>query len=220
MITAAATACGRAIGHYGRFIATAHLPEYSWAEAPDEAPCIWIGWHEFNLITIAAHRAVMKRPVAALVLSGLPGQAMKGWLEASDVLPIPLRTDRETGTALRAMRRALRDGFDILIAVDGPDGPRRQVKPGALRLAAVSGAAIHPVGVAAKPALRLPRWDHHSIPLPGAYIRIAVGEILRLPDNPKNLDFAADVAVTLNRLTDEAKSALRLSGVGTLKEVT
>lgn len=220
MIASVATACGRAIGRYGRLITSARHPEYSLADALDDDPCIWIGWHEFNLITIAAHRAVMKRPVAALALSGLSGQAMRGWLEASDVLAIPLRTKRETGTALRAMRRALRDGYDILIAVDGPSGPRRQVKPGALWLAAVSGAPIRPVAAAARPALRLPRWDRHAVPLPGASIRLAAGEILRLPDNPKNADFAAEVGITLNRLTDEAGSALRSPDVGTLEEVT
>lgn len=220
MIAAAATAWGRAIGRYGRLIVTAKTSEFIWEAPLEKEPCIWIGWHEYNLITIAAHRAVIKRPVAALALSGLSGQAMRGWLKASDVLPIPLRNDREIGTALRAMRHALRDGFDILIAVDGPSGPRRQVKPGALWLAAVSGAIIRPVGAAARPALRLPRWDRHAIPLPGAQIRAIASEALHIPRNPKNPGFAADVAVALNRLTNEAGAALSVPDVGTLKEVT
>src|SRR5439155_5512878 len=59
---------------------------------------------------------------------------------------------REAGRALVA---AVRRGRDIAVVPDGPRGPRGQLQPGVVTLAALTGAPIVPLAVAARPALRL-----------------------------------------------------------------
>jgi len=67
------------------------------------------------------------------------------------------------------MEAALASGKDVLIAVDGPTGPRHGIAPGALWLARATDVEIRPAGCWASPALRLPRWDRLMVPLPRAH---------------------------------------------------
>jgi lysophospholipid acyltransferase (LPLAT)-like uncharacterized protein len=76
--------------------------------------------------------------------------------------------------ALKHVARALREGRRVVIAVDGPRGPARRVRPGALWLARLSGCPIVPAATAARPAVLVPRWDRHVVPLPGARVAFAV----------------------------------------------
>lgn len=83
--------------------------------------------------------------------------------------------------ALRHMCRVLKKGHTVGIAVDGPRGPRRALRPGALWLARLSGKPVVPMGVAAAPAIHLPRWDRHLLPLPGAGFTVVYGAPIVIP---------------------------------------
>ena len=87
------------------------------------------------------------------------------------------------------MEAALGDGRDVLIAVDGPSGPRHKVSPGAMWLSRAKDVQIRPFGASASPAFRLPRWDHLIVPLPHAHICAVLGEpLLAEQDIPETLD--------------------------------
>jgi lysophospholipid acyltransferase (LPLAT)-like uncharacterized protein len=61
------------------------------------------------------------------------------------------------------------------------------------------------VGVAVKPAWRLPRWDRLLIPLPGATAAFALGEpiLVKAPD-PLEGKLLRRVAGEMNALTERA----------------
>lgn len=83
--------------------------------------------------------------------------------------------------AVRALAAALDRGEDIAVVPDGPRGPHEVFKPGAIALAALTGARIVPVAVAAHPARRLPSWDEFLIPLPFARCAAVFGEAVEVP---------------------------------------
>lgn len=86
-------------------------------------------------------------------------------------------------TSIELMKRSLADGASAVIAVDGPVGPRHEVKEGAIRLASELGHAIIPVSAAARRVLELKlRWDHLVIPLPFTRIDLVAGPALRVPE--------------------------------------
>jgi lysophospholipid acyltransferase (LPLAT)-like uncharacterized protein len=66
---------------------------------------------------------------------------------------------------------------------DGPRGPARVAKPGAVAAAQRSGAAIMPVGIGASPAWRAPSWDRFLVPSPFAKVRMVYGEPFGVPAN-------------------------------------
>lgn len=208
MMHAITRSWGHAVGTYARKVVSDRAVERILDAPLPKEPTIWIGWHEANLVTIALHRLVLQRPVVAFVPGGLKGAAVLGWLDALDVGAVPIGGGVSAGAALQAMRRALRTGHDVMIAADGPDGPRRAAKPGALWLARALGRPVAPVGCAAWPALRLPRWDRHIVPLPAARIPAIFGEPIDMSIDPRSPEAARLVANTLDTLMQRASDRL------------
>jgi lysophospholipid acyltransferase (LPLAT)-like uncharacterized protein len=82
-----------------------------------------------------------------------------------------IRSIRGTAThggaqALVKLIRALKDGWDLGMAVDGPRGPREEVKPGLVVAARKTGAWLVPVCVAYERAWELGTWDRLLVPHP------------------------------------------------------
>jgi lysophospholipid acyltransferase (LPLAT)-like uncharacterized protein len=84
-------------------------------------------------------------------------------------------TSRGGPAALRALAAAVRGGEDVTIVPDGPRGPRQELQPGIVALAAMSGAPIVPVAFAARPARRLATWDAFLVPAPFARAVLVFG---------------------------------------------
>jgi lysophospholipid acyltransferase (LPLAT)-like uncharacterized protein len=101
-------------------------------------------------------------------------------LEALDQgsVPLPDEGDRAEGARLsRALARLARDGASLVVSPDGPLGPYRRAKPGALIVARESGLPLCAWAISARPSFRLRRrWDRHVVPLPFCRLRIAAAE--------------------------------------------
>jgi hypothetical protein len=83
---------------------------------------------------------------------------------------------------LEVMRAALAEGGGLGIAADGPLGPARVFKLGAVALAAETGAAVLPVGVASRRRrVARSRWDRREVPRLGTRVGLAVGEAIAVP---------------------------------------
>lgn len=76
---------------------------------------------------------------------------------------------------LRRVVRALRSGGEVGVTPDGPLGPARVAKGGAVTAARLTAAAIVPVGCAASAAWRVGSWDGFLVPQPFAQVRIVYG---------------------------------------------
>jgi hypothetical protein len=117
LIGSPAASFGRLVPAYSRAV----VCRASVAIVPDtplpQGPTLWISWHECNLIALALHSLV------------------SNWLSGLGVAPVPLAPDTRRGLALRQMEAALGSEKDVLIAVDGPIGPRHGIAPGAMWLA-------------------------------------------------------------------------------------
>jgi len=83
--------------------------------------------------------------------------------------------------ALVRMIRAVKDGWDLGITVDGPRGPRQQVKGGVLAVSRKTGAWIVPVCVAYEQAWELGTWDRMLVPRPFSRVRVRYGRPFQVP---------------------------------------
>jgi lysophospholipid acyltransferase (LPLAT)-like uncharacterized protein len=130
---------GSPAASFGRLASRAVVCRASVAIVPDtplpQGPTLWISWHECNLIALALHSLVSNRTAVAFVPPGMKRSAMSAWLSGLGVAPVPLAPDTRRGLALRQMEAALGSEKDVLIAVDGPVGPRHGIAPGAMWLA-------------------------------------------------------------------------------------
>jgi len=83
--------------------------------------------------------------------------------------------------ALVKMIRAVKDGWDLGITVDGPRGPRQQVKGGVLAVSRKTGAWIVPVCVAYQKAWKLGTWDEMLVPQPFSKVAVRYGAPYQVP---------------------------------------
>lgn len=77
--------------------------------------------------------------------------------------------------ALVGSVKKMREGTNMVIAVDGPRGPIYKVKLGALFLAKKINTCIVPITFSAKRALILSAWDKYMLPLPFSKIILNIG---------------------------------------------
>ncbi|HUU37865.1 MAG TPA: lysophospholipid acyltransferase family protein [Candidatus Desulfaltia sp.] len=101
-----------------------------------------------------------KRRIAALVSPSKDGEIIAqiglGWR---------FRIVRGSGShsmvrAWIGMKQNLKKGGELIIVPDGPRGPDRKLKPGALKLAQETGALLVPWSYSASRKTRLKSWDH------------------------------------------------------------
>ena len=70
---------------------------------------------------------------------------------------------------------------NAVIAVDGPRGPRHQVKPGVLLLSKSSQTPIIPVSVNYSNAWAMSSWDQLRIAKPFSHLELTVHPPLHIP---------------------------------------
>src|SRR4029077_419921 len=83
--------------------------------------------------------------------------------------------------ALLGLRRALDEGWTVAFTLDGPRGPRHQVKPGPVALGSLTGIALTTFHAAVDKGWKLNSWDRMVIPRPFARVLIRVGQLIAVP---------------------------------------
>ena len=96
----------------------------------------------------------------------------------------------------------MKNGYSIVTTVDGPSGPKLEVKAGAILMARIAKAPILPIACAADRAWHMNTWDGFIIPKPFARVVVAIGEPYGIkPDEPlENLD--ANRLAVQQKITD------------------
>jgi lysophospholipid acyltransferase (LPLAT)-like uncharacterized protein len=114
--------------------------------------------------------------------------------------------------AILEMAALMRAGGDTAFTVDGPRGPRHVVKPGAIEVARLSGAAIVPVTSASRRHWSFASWDLFQLPCPFTRVVVRYGEPLTIPADADRDTVEAkrlELEAALKRITAEADDAAR-----------
>jgi hypothetical protein len=165
-------------------------------------------WHEFNMMTfVVARKRRGDLPHASFSTRGFRGAVITAMLRNSgtpvEVFELPPETDRAAGRAFALhMARVAESGASLIVTPDGPFGPHRVAKPGALILARASGLPIQPWAMSVRPSIRLrARWDRQLVPLPFCRIRVMEGERMSVPPREPVRGLVALVEAELNRIS-------------------
>lgn len=137
-------------------------------------------WHEGLLLATYVFR---KQGIRVLVSQHTDGEYIAQTIERMGYETIRGSSTRGGTRALFRMAAAGSAGDILGVTVDGPRGPRLQVKPGALFIAARSGVPIVPFAVASQRPWVLSGWDRFKIPRPFSTAAIAFGEPLLVPSH-------------------------------------
>jgi lysophospholipid acyltransferase (LPLAT)-like uncharacterized protein len=105
-------------------------------------------------------------------LTILVSQSKDGELMARGAQALGYRVTRGSSTrgavgGLLALIKAVRSGNTVVLAVDGPNGPRGVCKPGIVRVVQKTGVPLLPVGVAGSRRLVFHKsWNKAYLPVP------------------------------------------------------
>ena len=99
-------------------------------------------------------------------------------------------SSRNAVRALLGLRRALQENWTVAFSIDGPRGPRHQVKPGPVALARSTGIPMSMFHMALDRAWVLKTWDQLVIPKPFSRVLLRFGKLIPVPADATDEDLA------------------------------
>ena len=136
-------------------------------------PTVILFWHEALLPLLWHHR---NQNLSTVVSDSPDGQHIADLAQTLGYRSVRGSSSKGATRVLLAAARELRDGYSVGFSPDGPRGPRRIMKPGALLAGQRAKASILPVHATADRAWRLNSWDKFLIPKPFARVAISYGQ--------------------------------------------
>ena len=135
-------------------------------------PVIYVFWHGRLLPLIHVHR---RQGAVVLVSEHRDGEYVTRVLLRMGFGVVRGSSTRGAVGGLKGLIRAAAQGYDLAVTPDGPRGPNREFKHGALTVARMTGLPIIPIGVGAKGGWHTNSWDQFLVPRPFSTVRVAYG---------------------------------------------
>lgn len=167
---------------------------------------IYAFWHQRQVFFTWSHR---NASAAVLVSKSTDGEMIARTMELSGIDAVRGSSSRGGAAAAREMVEILRSGRDVGITPDGPRGPAREVKEGAVRVAQLAGVPIVPIANALSNRFEARSWDRFQVPLPFGRSVVIYGEPVRVAAGDDLGAKAAELKSALDALTAEADRLVR-----------
>ena len=170
---------------------------------PSEPP-LWALWHETILMSVWYHR---DQDVHVMISASRDGELISTVGKFFGYTSIRGSSSRGGQEATREMVDYLKAGKRCAITPDGPRGPRRQMKLGAVNIARLAGCPVVPFGFAAEHFWRLRSWDQFIIPRPFSRAVFVYGEPIRIPtEGGDDQGYLQKIQSELDRVTAAAET--------------
>ncbi|MCX5788387.1 MAG: lysophospholipid acyltransferase family protein [Elusimicrobia bacterium] len=163
---------------------------------------IYAFWHQRQAFLTYTHRGSHAN---VLVSRSRDGEIIARVMELSRIEAVRGSSSRGAAVATRELVELGKAGKVLGITPDGPRGPARQVKPGALFLAQETGLPLLPLTVALSRRLQIERaWDHFQVPLPFARACVIYGAPIYVRPGDNEDAKTQELKAALDRITEEA----------------
>jgi len=127
------------------------------------SPVLYVLWHGSQVVPLAIFR---NKGIIILTSLSRDGDIQDVSMKCLGFRTIRGSSSRGGAKALLEMIKGIKKFGAAAITVDGPRGPYRRAKPGAVLLAQKARAIVIPVGVAHRFCYRMNNWDRFEIPFP------------------------------------------------------
>jgi lysophospholipid acyltransferase (LPLAT)-like uncharacterized protein len=149
-----------------------------WQAATRGGPPVMAFWHEQIFLTTYYFR---RRRIVVMTSRSFDGEYIARFIQRFGYGAARGSSTRGGVGALVEMARLVRAGCPAGFTVDGPRGPRRVAKTGALLLAKKTGRPVLPFAVTAERFWRLGSWDGLQIPKPFTRAVVRLAPPIRVP---------------------------------------
>lgn len=170
---------------------------------------IFTFWHAHLLPLIHGHRG---EGIVTLVSDHADGEYLTRVIGHMGYGTVRGSSSRGGTRGLRGLIREARRGRDLGLTPDGPRGPARVFKPGALLVAQRTGLPLIPMAAAASRAWRMRSWDDLLVPQPLSTLCIAYGPPRSVPASAGRRELAEIAAELADHLDALEAQAAREAG--------
>ena len=136
---------------------------------------LWHGRH-FLLVDQYRRQYSERKKMCVMASKSKDGELLARILQKFDFRVVRGSSSRGAVSGLINLIDVMREGYDTIIAVDGPRGPREIVKSGVVLLAQKTGYPIIPLSASAKHSWTIQSWDRYQIPKPFSSGVVTIGE--------------------------------------------
>jgi lysophospholipid acyltransferase (LPLAT)-like uncharacterized protein len=171
-----------------------------------QRPLIGSFWHSSIIPATYCFRGCGIRVMSS---NSYDGEYMGRIIHKFGFVAVKGSSSRNAVRALLGLRRALEEGWTVAFTLDGPRGPRHQVKPGPTALARSSGVPISAFHLAVDNAWVLNSWDRMMIPKPFSRVLLRCATLIRVPENASEEDlerYNAELQSSLDRVVEFAEA--------------
>jgi lysophospholipid acyltransferase (LPLAT)-like uncharacterized protein len=140
---------------------------------------VWCFWHRC-IIPCVCYFHVRFKPAVLISLS-FDGELIARTIEQLGYLTARGSSTRSGGSGLWALAKAVERGHPAVFTADGPRGPVYKVKPGAVKLAQLTGYAIGIFYAHPEKAWMLRSWDRFLIPKPFSRVAMSYARQIEVP---------------------------------------
>ncbi|MDH4267975.1 MAG: lysophospholipid acyltransferase family protein [Deltaproteobacteria bacterium] len=168
-------------------------------------PIIGAFWHQRLLMMPFLPRG--GRRVGMLISQHRDGEFIARAVKHLGIDSVRGSTTRASLSGLRGMVRFYRDGANLAITPDGPQGPKHVVQKGVVELARQTGAPLLPVTYGASRKKVFGSWDNFILPLPFCKVVYLWGEPLFIPqdaDKDRMEEYRRMLQERMRQITEEA----------------
>jgi lysophospholipid acyltransferase (LPLAT)-like uncharacterized protein len=162
---------------------------------------IYVFWHERIFLTTYWWR---NRRIVVLTSKSFDGEYIARFIQRFGYGAVRGSSTRGGVGAVVEMVRLMRSGCTTAFTIDGPKGPPRVAKLGAVLLAKKSGHPILPVTMALERRWIAPTWDSFQVPKPFSRACVFVAPPIYVPGEADEAELAAKnelLQSTLDELT-------------------
>ncbi len=168
-------------------------------------------WHGSMFVGWFLHRPLKGGQTSALVSQSKDGEFLSTILERWKYSMIRGSSHIGGKEAMQLMVDAVNNGSALAITPDGPRGPIREMKMGAIRTAQRTNVPLVLAGIAMKTKKHLRSWDRFEVPMPFSTIAVHYSDPIMVPAEltGEPLDrFKKEMEQLLNQLTLDAERTL------------
>jgi lysophospholipid acyltransferase (LPLAT)-like uncharacterized protein len=145
----------------------------------EKVRCIYATWHETLWHGVGGLR---DEGVCTVVSTHRDGELIARVMARQGFVLARGSSTRGGAQAMRDVLRLSKDpNVDFCFTVDGPRGPRREIKDGVLFTAAMTGLPIVPYTSMARRAWRLNTWDRLTVGKPFSRVAVHFGDEIEVP---------------------------------------
>ncbi len=181
-------------------------------EALEQRPLIGSFWHSCIIPATYICRGLDVRVMSS---NSYDGEYMGRIIHKFGFVAVKGSSSRNAVRALLGLRRALEAGWAVAFTLDGPRGPRHQVKPGPVALGRSSGVPLTMFHAAVDRAWVLHTWDRLMIPMPFSRVLLRFGKLIPVPANATDADldrYTAELQSSLDRVCQFAEANVHKVG--------